>query len=65
MLSYQGMHVALLVIMAFYTLARAWNGLLDPERRMTFDSTRLIWHYAVAQGVLMILIVNVFPRLLA
>ncbi len=32
---------------------------------MTFDSTRLIWHYAVGQGVLMILIVNVFPRLLA
>jgi cytochrome c oxidase subunit I+III len=65
MLSYQGMHVVLLLIMAFYTLARLWNGLLDPERRMTFDSTRLIWHYTVGQGALIILIVNLFPRLLA
>jgi cytochrome c oxidase subunit I+III len=52
------LHVAVLLIMAGYTLARSWCGLLDATRRVTFDNTRLFWHYMAAQGVIGILLVH-------
>lgn len=50
MLAWQALHVVLLTLMAGYTLARSWAGLLNAERRSTFDNTRLMWHYTIAQG---------------
>jgi cytochrome c oxidase subunit I+III len=50
--------------MAGYTLARSWAGLLDAERRVTFDSTRLMWHYTAAQGLIALAIMHA-PRLVA
>ena len=58
----QGQYVLVLIVMGGYTLARSWRGLLDCQRRATFDNTMLLWHYAVAQGLLALLLVHGFPR---
>jgi cytochrome c oxidase subunit I+III len=63
-LGYQGLHVALLLVMACYTLARSFCGLLDPARRATFDNTRLIWYYTVGQGLVALATIHLFPRLI-
>jgi cytochrome c oxidase subunit I+III len=64
-LAWQGMHVAVLLYMTVYTLARSWCGLLDRERRVTFDNTRLFWHYMVGQGLAGILLVHGASRWLS
>lgn len=56
--------VALLVI-AFYTLARLIAGYLDHARRVSFESFALLLHYSVGQGLLGLLLVHGFPRLVA
>ena len=63
-LAYQGLHVAILLVMALYTLARLWRGLLDRARRVTFDNTRLLWHYMVGQGLVGLVAFHAMPRLL-
>jgi len=62
-LAWQGFHVCILFVMAAYTLARHWAGLLDAKRRVTFDNTRLFWHYMVGQGLAGILLLHAMPRL--
>jgi cytochrome c oxidase subunit I+III len=47
-----------------YTLARSWRGRLDRARRVTFDNTRLLWHYLVAQGLVGLGLTHVIPRAL-
>ncbi|HEX7113547.1 MAG TPA: cbb3-type cytochrome c oxidase subunit I [Steroidobacter sp.] len=64
MLAWQGVHVLTSLLMAGYTLARSWAGLLDHARRSTFDNVRLVWHYTVAQGILALLLTQL-PRLAA
>jgi cytochrome c oxidase subunit I+III len=54
LLCWQGVNVALAIIMAAYTLARLAAGKLDAARRATFDSTWLVWLYATAQGLAML-----------
>jgi cytochrome c oxidase subunit I+III len=49
--AWQGVHILALFIMVAYTLARSWCGLLDSERRVTFDNTRLFLLYGAAQGL--------------
>jgi cytochrome c oxidase subunit I+III len=49
--AWQGVHMAALFVMVAYTLARSWGGLLDAQRRVTFDNTRLFLLYVVAQGL--------------
>ncbi len=61
----QGQYVAALLIMGCYTLARSWTGRLDGRRRATFDSTMVLWHYAVAQGLVALTVVHAVPRVLA
>jgi hypothetical protein len=39
--------------------------LLDRERRVTFDNTRLFWHYMVGQGLAGILLVHGASRWLS
>jgi cytochrome c oxidase subunit I+III len=60
----QGFYVATLVFMGLYTLARSFCGLLNRERRATFDNTMLLWHYTVAQGLIGLALVHSFPRAL-
>ena len=61
-LALQVFFVVVVVLMVFYTLARAGAGLLDPERRATFENTMLFWHYTVGQGLATLLLVHGFPR---
>jgi len=61
----QGFQVAVVTVMIGYTLARAWAGKLDARRRVTFDNTRLMGHYAMAQGLIGVLLLHGFPRLLS
>jgi cytochrome c oxidase subunit I+III len=57
----QGMFVALVACMGLYTAARSVAGLLGPDRRATFDNTRLLWYYTAAQGVLAGALLHGFP----
>ncbi|MGH7315372.1 MAG: cytochrome ubiquinol oxidase subunit I, partial [Candidatus Rokuibacteriota bacterium] len=58
----QALFVATLVIMALYSLARSWRGLLGSARRATFDNTMLLWHYAGAQAVVGLAALHLLPR---
>jgi cytochrome c oxidase subunit I+III len=60
----QGFFVAVMAVMALYTIARSAAGTLSNERRVTFDNTRLLWYYTIGQGVLGLLLVHLFPRAL-
>jgi cytochrome c oxidase subunit I+III len=60
----QGFFVASVVLMNLYTLARSFCGLLNRERRVTFENTMLFWHYTVVQGLVGLAVVHGFPRLL-
>ncbi|MFC7397517.1 cytochrome c oxidase subunit I [Chelatococcus sp. GCM10030263] len=60
----QGFYVATLAIMALYTLARSFAGRLDGMRRATFDNTVLLWVYALGQGLVGLVVVTFFPRLI-
>jgi cytochrome c oxidase subunit I+III len=61
----QGLFVATLLVMGPYTIARSVCGLLDAQRRATFDNTMLMWHYTVGQGLVGLALVHLSPRLLA
>ena len=63
-IAYQALHVVVLLVMVLYTLARASRGLLSRERRVTFDNTRLMWHYMAGQGIAALLAIEVLPRFL-
>jgi cytochrome c oxidase subunit I+III len=43
-------------------MARLVTHRLSQVRRVTFDNTRLLWNYAVAQGLFAVLLVHFFPR---
>ncbi|WP_230530921.1 cbb3-type cytochrome c oxidase subunit I [Microvirga roseola] len=62
--SFQGFFVTVLSVMALYTVARSLTGRLNRVRRSTFDNTHLFWHYGVAQGLVALVVVHIFPRLL-
>jgi cytochrome c oxidase subunit I+III len=55
--------VASLMVMALFLLARMAAGRLSAVRRVTFDNTALLWLYTVGQGLLGVLLVHGFPRL--
>ena len=60
----QGFLGGVLLVMAGFTMARSLAGKLDAVRRVTFDNTMLLWHYATAQGLVAVGIVSLFPRAL-
>ena len=62
LLGYQGFHVAVLLLMGSYVLARSWSGRLQPAARATIDNTLLMWHCVTAQGLLAALAVQLAPR---
>jgi heme/copper-type cytochrome/quinol oxidase subunit 3 len=53
------------IVLAGLALARQAAGRLDRERRVSFDNARLFWHYSVAQALVGLAMVQLFPRLLA
>jgi cytochrome c oxidase subunit I+III len=61
----QGQLVVTLVIAAGYVMARYFAGLLDRERRLSFETTYLLWLYAAGQGLFGLLLTHGFPRLVA
>jgi cytochrome c oxidase subunit I+III len=62
-LSLQIFFVLTTLIMALYTIARRFAGMLDSVRRTTFDNTMLFWYYTVGQGLVGLLVIYGFPRL--
>jgi heme/copper-type cytochrome/quinol oxidase subunit 3 len=57
-----GFYGLVVIAMALYTLARRIAGKLDAVRRVTFDNTRLFWHYTVAQSLVGLALIHGFPR---
>jgi cytochrome c oxidase subunit I+III len=64
MLSYQGLHVLVLLLIAPYLLARSGSGRLGVSSRATMDNSALIWHYTTIQGLVFAAAVNLLPRLM-
>jgi cytochrome c oxidase subunit I+III len=62
---WQVFHGLVALLMGAYTLARSFAGMLDGERRLTMDNTRLFWLYTVGQGLVGVALLHGFPRLLS
>ncbi len=62
MVGLQGFYGIVLCLMGSFTVARSLAGRLG-SRRATFDNTMILWHFAVAQGVLILAVLHGFPRL--
>ena len=60
LISYQGLHIGIVLIMAFYVLARK----VAPDRLVTIENVRVFWAYTVGQGLLVQALVHLGPRLL-
>jgi cytochrome c oxidase subunit I+III len=56
-------YVVTAAIMGWFLLARGLTRRLDRTRRQTYDNTLLVWHYTVAQGIVAIAVIQLFPRL--
>ena len=64
MLGYQGLHIAVLLIVGPYLALRAWRGHLSEHSRATLDNSALIWHYTTLQGIAMSALIRVMPLLM-
>jgi cytochrome c oxidase subunit I+III len=64
MVSLHGFFAVVVVSMAAYALARLRAGKLDDVRRVSFDTMMVYWHYVAIQGVLGVLLVHGFPRMI-
>jgi cytochrome c oxidase subunit I+III len=62
--SYQGLHIALLAVLAPYLALRAWRGRLGPRSRATLDNIALVWHYTTLQGIAAVAVVRLMPLLM-
>jgi cytochrome c oxidase subunit I+III len=62
-LSWQGVFVAIVAMMALYALARLAAGLLARDRPMTIESIALFLAYSGAQGAIGLLVTRGFPAL--
>lgn len=58
----QGFFAGVLVLMALFVIARSFAGRLSAVRRATLDNTALLWHYAVGQGLVALVLLHGFPR---
>nr|WP_246602329.1 cbb3-type cytochrome c oxidase subunit I [Falsiroseomonas tokyonensis] len=61
---WQGLHGLMVATMALYLAARAFAGLIDPVRRITFDNVRIFWLYALAQAAAGLCLTHLLPRAL-
>jgi cytochrome c oxidase subunit I+III len=62
--SVNGFYATIVIAMALFSLARRCAGRLDDVRRVTFDNTRLFWHYTVAQTLVGLSLVHAVPRMI-
>jgi len=62
--AYQGLHVAILLVLAPYLALRAWRGLLGTRSRATLDAIALVWHATTVQGIVGLLAVRLVPLLM-
>jgi cytochrome c oxidase subunit I+III len=58
---YQGLHIAILALLAPYLALRAWRGHLGPRSRATLDNIALVWHYTTLQGIAAVAVVRLMP----
>jgi cytochrome c oxidase subunit I+III len=63
-LGIQAFYVAVIAVMAGYAIARRWARRLDARARVTYDNTRLLWHYTLLQGLATVVLLHGMPRLL-
>ncbi len=56
LLSYQGFHFAILLVMGGFLAARIWRGWASPRQRATYDNTGLMWWGSCLQGVVVALL---------
>ena len=64
LVSFQGLHVIVVALMAAYLVGRLISGRLRPNARATLDNTVLFWQYTAVQGVLTIAAIQMLPRLI-
>ncbi|MGF7163340.1 cytochrome c oxidase subunit I+III [Rhodoligotrophos appendicifer] len=60
-----GQAAAAVIIMCLFACGRMVAGQLDKERRITFDNAKLFYVYTAAQGLVGLLLIHGFPRLVA
>jgi cytochrome c oxidase subunit I+III len=58
-----GQLVFAVLIMSLFVIARHFTGKLDRVRSATLENTNLLAYYAVAQGLVGLLLIHGFPRL--
>ncbi|QCS66986.1 cytochrome ubiquinol oxidase subunit I [Achromobacter denitrificans] len=63
MVGLQALFAATSVVMAVFALARSIAGRLSAGRPACFDNMAILWQYTVAQGLLGLGLLHVFPRL--
>ncbi len=56
--------IAAVAVMSIFTVARYMAGKLDRARRVTFENTALLAIYAAGQGVVGLILIHGFPRLI-
>jgi len=61
--AWQGFFAVVLTLMGLYTLTRSITGRLDAVRRVTFDNTKLFWHYATVQALVGLVVAHGFSGL--
>jgi cytochrome c oxidase subunit I+III len=64
LVSYQGLHIVLLLVLGPYLALRAWRGHLGPRSRATLDNIALVWHYTSLQGIALAAVVRLLPLLM-
>ncbi|HWL73285.1 MAG TPA: cytochrome ubiquinol oxidase subunit I, partial [Burkholderiaceae bacterium] len=64
LVSFQGLHVVVITLMAVYLIARFASGRLRPNARATLDNTVLFWQYAAVQGAVVVVAIQALPRIL-
>jgi cytochrome c oxidase subunit I+III len=64
LISYQGLHVVVIALMAAYLIARFASSRLRPNARATLDNTVLFWQYAAVQGAVTVVAIQALPRLI-
>ena len=64
LMSFQGFLACVLTLMVSFTIVRWVSGRLDRVRRVTFDNTALLFQAVAAQGLAIVMVLHVLPRLI-
>jgi cytochrome c oxidase subunit I+III len=61
LLSFQGVHVIVIALMAAYLMARYFSGKLLPNARATLDNSALFWRYSAVLAIVSMLLIQMLP----